>query len=88
MFLKLGLLFVTAALVVIGWTYARTVATVMPVRPAHQQLACAGDDCIVTITPCRSDPVSGWNDSLYAAGKAPGVELRPCRRTTELARRD
>lgn len=87
MLLRIGLIAATLGLIAAGWTYASAIATVVPARMHAVQLACAAENCIAAI-PCRTDAVAGWNDSLYAAAKAPGVELRPCRATTELAQGD
>jgi hypothetical protein len=81
---KITFALVTIGLVAACWFYSRAVTDAAMPLP-HSQLACAHGKCIDAISVCREEPISGWNDSLYAAAKAPGVNLRPCRLRTDLA---
>lgn len=84
---KIALALVTLALVAAGAIYGGAITNAAMPLP-HPQLACAQANCINAMSVCREEPISGWNDSLYAAAKAPGVNLRPCRLSADVARRD
>jgi hypothetical protein len=82
---KIGFALVVLALVGASWTYRSAMADALAPLPTSKQSACNQDNCIGSLSHCRTEVISGWNDSLYAAAKAPGLEVRSCAHRSDLA---
>ena len=88
MLTKIGFALVTLALLAASYAYSGPLTEAMAPISMSKQIACNHYNCIGAIPHCRDAVISGWNDSLYAAAKAPGIELRSCSDRSDLAMGD
>lgn len=85
MLTKIGLAFAIFALVMASWTYRTALADATGPLPSSKQIACAKENCIGTLTHCRSRYAIDWHESLYTAAKAPSMSPRSCVDRPDLA---